>query len=485
MRFPISFRSIALVAFASIGVVDFLFYEEPLGASAAVAGLYFFGFLLWQMPPTRRKEAGFFYIAAAFAGLLAALAWNPTPLPILLTATTLALLAIAARTGGASSSSLWLKRLAEFAFWGWMQLWRDSAILDRWKKSGHASKSCFAGSDLKRRWLFPISITLGFLILFTIANPIISNWIGNSFQAVERFLSSINWPSTGRITLWIITLPLVWTLLRFRPKSRDTLTADRLIPEKVTERISTDTLIRSLILLNILFAFMNLLDLRYLWGGATLPDGMTYAEYAQRGAYPLVLSALLAGFFVIMTFRSGGASEQSRLARMMVGIWILQNIFLTVSAGWRLGIYIDIYSLTRLRLAATIWMGLVACGLVWISFRILWHKDNRWLIQRNILTLGAVLYIAAFLNFDGYIARYNTTHCREVSGNGAPLDWDYLKELGPEALPSVRRLKDIPDLDVQFQANRHQAQAYLERQLQWQSSNWRGWSLLHYRLRKS
>ena len=46
---------------------------------------------------------------------------------------------------------------------------------------------------------------------------------------------------------------------------------------------------RSLILFNALFALQTVLDLTYLWGGANLPDGMTLAEYAHRGAYLLIL----------------------------------------------------------------------------------------------------------------------------------------------------------------------------------------------------
>ena len=45
---------------------------------------------------------------------------------------------------------------------------------------------------------------------------------------------------------------------------------------------------RSLILFNALFALQTVLDLTYLWGGASLPDGMSHAEYAHRGAYPLI-----------------------------------------------------------------------------------------------------------------------------------------------------------------------------------------------------
>ncbi len=119
---------------------------------------------------------------------------------------------------------------------------------------------------------------------------------------------------------------------------------------------------RSLILFNALFALQSGLDLVYLWGGANLPDGMSHAEYAHRGAYPLIVTALLAAGFVLVAMRPGGPAEQSRLIRPLVLAWIAQNILLVISSIFRLDLYVAAFSLTYLRLAAFIWMLLVADG---------------------------------------------------------------------------------------------------------------------------
>ena len=52
-------------------------------------------------------------------------------------------------------------------------------------------------------------------------------------------------------------------------------------------------ILRSLVVFNALFAVQTLLDVVYLWGGVRLPDGLSYADYAHRGAYPLIATALL------------------------------------------------------------------------------------------------------------------------------------------------------------------------------------------------
>ena len=194
---------------------------------------------------------------------------------------------------------------------------------------------------------------------------------------------------------------------------------------------------RSLILFNALFALQSGLDLIYLWGGATLPDGMSHAEYAHRGAYPLIVTALLAAGFVLVAMRPGGPAEQSRLIRPLVLAWIGQNVLLVISSIFRLDLYVAAFSLTYLRLAAFIWMGLVAAGLLLILIQIMLRKPISWLVTANAATLALALYGCCFINAPRIIAAYNLAHSREAGGTGPWLDMSYLRSLGPQALPAL------------------------------------------------
>ena len=69
---------------------------------------------------------------------------------------------------------------------------------------------------------------------------------------------------------------------------------------------------RSLVLFNLLFAVQTVMDVHYLWRGAALPDGMTYATYAHRGAYPLIVTALLAAGFVLVAMRPAATPSARR-----------------------------------------------------------------------------------------------------------------------------------------------------------------------------
>jgi hypothetical protein len=280
----------------------------------------------------------------------------------------------------------------------------------------------------------------------------------------------------------------VWALLRVRPAGRQragahAAGAEPAILQGVDRLAGPATVIRCLVLFNTAFAVQTVLDVMYLWrSGAQLPGHLTWAEYAHRGAYPLMATALLAGLFVLISFRDGGGSSDLKWARRLVYLWIGQNLFLLFSALWRLGLYVEVYSLTRWRVAAAIWMGLVAIGFAWIVVRLATRRPDAWLLRVNVLTAIAVLYLCCFIDFDGRIAWYNVRHCQEAGGSGTAVDLDYLSALGPEALPALDWLaRKVDDPAVANKAARCFAQR--RDQLEKTLEDWRGWTARRARLR--
>jgi hypothetical protein len=170
---------------------------------------------------------------------------------------------------------------------------------------------------------------------------------------------------------------------------------------------------------------------------------MTYAAYAHRGAYPLIATALLAAAFVLVAMRPGGPAEKSMVIRPLVYLWVGQNVLLVASSILRLDLYVDIYMLTYWRIAAFIWMGLVALGLILIVARIALDRSNRWLVGANLIALTIVVYSCSLMNFDAFIADYNIAHSQEISGKGMSIDTSYLTQLGPQALPAIERMMQI------------------------------------------
>jgi len=332
-------------------------------------------------------------------------------------------------------------------------------------------------------WIVPLGIFAIFLALLGSANPLIERGL---LQIDVRAMLSLLSPR--RIVFWILLASIIWPFL-FRRSFRNPIPPMTLDDEAASivsgmnYLLGTQATLRSMILFNALFALQTTLDLTYLWGGAALPDGMSHAEYAHRGAYPLIVTALLAAGFVLIAMRPGGPAEQSRQIRPLVLIWIAQNILLVISSIFRLDLYIAAFSLTYLRLTAFIWMGLVAVGLILILIQITRRKSNSWLLSSNAIALAIVLYGCCFLNAPWLVATYNVEHCREVSGAGPTLDMKYLASLGsPQTLPPVEaHIKQFPgimplSLDYRESSDRD----YFKLPGNWRAWGFRAWRLERY-----
>lgn len=238
----------------------------------------------------------------------------------------------------------------------------------------------------------------------------------------------------------------------------------------------------SLILFNGLFFIQNLMDVVFLWSGGALPEGMSYAQYAHHGAYPLVATALLAAVFVLIALEPGCATERMPVIRKLVYAWVGQNIFLVFSSIHRLVGYIGEYSLTNLRVAALVWMMLVVVGLSLIIFRIYFQKDNKWLVNTNSIMLYAVLYLSCFVNSGGMVAEYNVRHSFEATGSGLHLDTRYLRwAIGVEAIPALlwfeQHHADHPKAE-QVRALRK----VLQSRIADVTAGWRQWTFRNYRI---
>ena len=300
------------------------------------------------------------------------------------------------------------------------------------------------------------------LLLFSAANPLI-----------EQFFSSLLLPDlspelTVRLAFWGVLFAMAWALLRPRLPRR-LLPAfdgwnDRRLPG-----VSVASVTLSLVVFNLIFALQNLMDIAWLWGWVPMPAGMTMADYAHRGAYPLVATALLAALFVLVTLRPGSETAQARPVRALVMFWIGQNVFLVASSMLRTADYVQAYSLTRLRIAALIWMALVAFGLAAICWRLLRARSAAWLINVNLAAAGLVLGVICFVDLGAVAAQWNVRHARDVGGQGVALDLCYLRQLGDSALLPLLSLEQRTDLRPDFRdrvrAVRMDLHARLEREL--------------------
>ena len=318
-------------------------------------------------------------------------------------------------------------------------------------------------------------MTLVFGGLFSHANPIIAKVLsGMDFKILNPGVSFLRW------CYWFLVGLLLWALLR--PRFLVTQTLPPCVQVNLSRWLNLQTIILSLALFNALFLVQNSLDILFLWSDEVLPMGVTYADYAHAGAYPLFATNLLTAAFVLLTFGGRQQQFQTDLAKKLVFVWLGQNLLLVISAITRLLHYVEAYSLTHLRIVAFIGMGLTAIGLLLIVVKIKYNHGTSWLINANAVAVTVTLYVICFINVDRIIADYNVRHAQEVTGTGSSIGMAYLYNLGFEALPALHwfqaNAKHSP-----YQAR--QAGVFiteLENQLASDVSDWRAWTWRKQRL---
>lgn len=459
-----SFLAKAAAAAGLIGLADLLFLFQRIGWTLGLFGLVLLLSVLLVRRQVRRH--GQARLAAAAAAMFAlVLVEDPNRLALLLFLTAITLAVLLPRSSAFGDGWHWAKTLVRHGF---ASAFGPAADLRRLQRALRRRPGRRGASVV----ILPAAGSALFLLLFAAANPL----IGDALARLEP-TALLSGRSLARIGFWALMLLLLWSLFRPRPLAQAWVLEEREQPIRIPG-FSPASITVSLIAFNALFALQNGLDLAFLWSGAPLPDGMTLAEYAHRGAYPLIATAVLAGLFVILALRPGSATAENPLIRALVQAWIAQNVFLVASTMLRTIDYVEAYSLTRLRIAALVWMLLVAAGLILICVRIWRRRSDGWLINANLAAALMALSICSVVDLGRIAAGWNVRHAREAGGTGASLDLCYLARLGPSALLPIieleARTRD-PEPRARLGRVRLRTMAELERtQADWRGWTWRG-----------
>jgi len=340
---------------------------------------------------------------------------------------------------------------------------RDLATLLRYRP-GPGRFSVLAGL---RDWAPALLLGLIFAGLIALANPVVDRWF--LWLGDWSFLLDLQ---PARAMFWLLLAVLLWPLLRLAvlgARHGTPLQPPAFVAAILTEKAVT----RALYTFNLLFAVQTAMDLTYLWGGVRLPEGMTYAAYAHRGAYPLLATALLAGAFALL---AQPHLRGRRDLKALLLLWVGQNVLLVCSSLLRLDLYVDAFGLTRLRFAAAVWMGIVAAGLALMLVQVATGRRPGWMIGGAGIIGAVALWVVCFVNVDGLIARSNL----DRFDGGA--DFGYLCTLSEGAWPAMStwaaRVGDTP-------ADWCQESYWVGIHPPLMPDDWREWGFRNWRLRHS
>ena len=130
-------------------------------------------------------------------------------------------------------------------------------------------------------------------------------------------------------------------------------TRERVLGRDVDRKMDEVSILTGLCLLNIVYGVFSYIQFAYLFGGLSnlLPEGFTYAEYARRGFFELVVAATVNVAIVLgslnLTKISGVLSD--RIFKILNSGLVVSTLVMLFSSFVRMHLYEEVFGYTYLR----------------------------------------------------------------------------------------------------------------------------------------
>ncbi len=204
------------------------------------------------------------------------------------------------------------------------------------------------------------------------------------------------------------------------------------------------------LLLNMMIAWLNWLDIRHYWFGFNW-DGGYLKEMVHEGANLLIIAILISIAISLYYLNSNIVFLGSnRLVHGTILLWLLQNMIMIVSVGIRNMHYIHYFALAYKRIFVFFFLAACTVGLASIIYQIYRRRSSGFLLSVNAVSVYVLLVLAGCFNWDGIIARYNFSHARE-----AFIHYRFLAGLNDAALPYL-----VTDRDKLMQIDAEQVKRF-------------------------
>ncbi len=241
-----------------------------------------------------------------------------------------------------------------------------------------------------------------------------------------------------------------------------------------TEKKYFDTviLITVLAVINLVYIIFSVIQFSYLFGGGfnTLPGGFSYAEYARRGFFELLLVTMI-NFSIILISIFNTNQKQSATFKTLKGFLFAMGLFTYVmiySSFYRMRLYEQVYGYTHLRIFVYFFLLLETILLLGTLIYIIRPKFN--LIKMYVITF-LVLYVCLnYISIDNMIAKKNIDRYFEIK----KIDLYYLKRLSYDTIPQMQRLLDAEDPKLVYNVEKYlkNVDERLSEDKSWQEFNW-------------
>ncbi len=199
-----------------------------------------------------------------------------------------------------------------------------------------------------------------------------------------------------------------------------------------------------MVLLNLMLVMINVLDVNYLYLGAGMPEGLTHKQFVHNGVHMLILSIVMGMICIVFFIKRIEPGKSRTLANRLIFLWVLQNLMMVVSTGFRNHLYIHEALLTYKRIGVYYWLVFAGLGLMTLMLMIRNNRSAWQLIRVNSFLAAVILVFSSAADWDKNISCYNLGKIKYM----ASLDKKYMISLSEGNLPLLYRIKNDPDFNT-------------------------------------
>jgi hypothetical protein len=329
---------------------------------------------------------------------------------------------------------------------------------------------------------FGILITIPLLVLIISLLASADEVFGHLVGQIPSFFTSINLGQAIAHFLLaaivaVVLFSYIWSLMRPKPEagllkewSGMTAPNDRIDPVIATTLLS---------IINAIYVLFTFIQFSYLFGGLTfaLPAHFTYAGYARRGFFELIVVTLI-NFSILLTLicltkKSGRFIGRS--VRILESLLVVCTLVMLLSAFFRMALYEQMYGYTYLRLLTHAFM-IFLFTLFVLTFWRIW-KEKVSLSKYYLMTAIAAYVVINYANIDALITKYNIERYQETG----KIDIAYLSTLSDDAVAGSIGLLHAKEPSV---AGRMENMLYFRNQELSRTHPWQSFNLSQYRAKQ-
>jgi hypothetical protein len=290
------------------------------------------------------------------------------------------------------------------------------------------------------------SILIGLLVsvpILIVILPLLSSADSVFGYYTSNFYTSFRNINIGS-TLWdIIKIAVVALyLFGFFWSFRYSYTKDTK-PSKVNGKLEPITVLTVLVIINLVYLLFSIVQFSYLYGGGTvLPNGFTYAEYARRGFFELVLVTIIN--FTILILATMYTKKENPLKAVLNGAYTLLIVFtfnMLYSAHYKMSLYENTFGYTYLRIFVHLFLILLFILFLIVLIGIWFSKIP---VARLSIIAAFLMYVFInFVNVDSIIVKKNIERYYDTG----KIDVHYLYVLSYDAVPHVLKFAEDSSID--------------------------------------